>query len=112
VSQPGGRSPDQARQLLEEMARQAPPPYLFSGISKLGEERVAARESLDAPMHQSLREVYQEFRRRVPHGRFNLWVGFQLHPQTFRPQEFIALDSQLCDKAFAGQSGPVPNQPG
>jgi hypothetical protein len=97
--------------MLAQMERQTPPPYLFLGISKLGEERVTAREALDAPIQQSLREVYQEFRRRVAQGRFNLWVGCALHPQSFRPQDIIALDSQLCDKAFATQTASAQNKP-
>ena len=66
---------------------------------------MAKTESLDAPAHETLEGVYREFRRKVPQGkRFAIWVGCDLHPKTFRPQEFIALDSQLCDKAFAGDS--------
>jgi hypothetical protein len=40
---------------------------------------------------------------------FNL--GCALHPQSFRPQDIIALDSQLCDKAFATQPASAPNKP-
>jgi hypothetical protein len=61
-------------------------------------------EALDAPAHETLEAVYREFRRVAPKGRFAIWVGCKLHPKTFRPQEFLALDSQVCDKAFAAPS--------
>jgi hypothetical protein len=105
-------SNEQACQLLAHQERTLPGPYLFLGFGKLGEQPVTAKaEALDAPAHETLEAVYREFRRVVPQGRFAIWVGYQLNPKTFRPQEFLALDSQLCDKAFAAPTPAAPRNP-
>ena len=101
-------SDERTRQTLARQERAIPGPYLFLGFGKLDEQPVMAKpEALDVPAHETLEAVYREFRRAAPQGRFAIWVGCKLHPKTFRPQEFMALDSQMCDKAFA-----MPTTPG
>lgn len=105
-------TPEEARRMLAHQECTLPGPYLFLGFGKLGEQPMIAKaESLDAAAHDTLEAVYREFRRRMPQGRFTIWVGFQLHSRTFRPQEFLALDSQLCDKAFPALIPPMPRKP-
>jgi hypothetical protein len=79
--------------------------------SSMKQPVTAKVEALDVPAHETLEAVYREFRRVVPQGRFSIWVGCTLHPKTFRPQGFLALDSQLCDKAFAAPTPLAPSKP-
>jgi hypothetical protein len=105
-------TPEEASQMLAHQERTLTGPYLFLGFNKLGEQRVTAKaESLDTAAHDTLGAVYREFRRCMPQGRFTIWVGYQLHPKTFRPQEFLALDSQLCDKAFTAPTPATQHKP-
>jgi hypothetical protein len=104
-----GLNSTQARQSILQLEQLTPAPYLFLGWSELGKQRVLARSKpLDAPMHDQLIEVYREFRLKAPEGRFTIWVGFNLHAESFRPQEFTALDSQLIEKAYSLPLGGTP----
>jgi len=67
-----------------------------------------------APQHLALLEVYREFRRLVPVGRFTIWTGCKLDASG-EPREMIALDSQLVEKAHAlplGGRTASSDQPG
>jgi len=82
----------EAAQQLAATERQAPGPYLFLGYSDLGAQRVISRaDPLAAPKQTTLLDVYREFRRVKPSGRFSIWTGFSIDDATGRPREFVAL---------------------
>jgi hypothetical protein len=102
----------EAAQQLAATERQAPGPYLFLGYSDLGAQRVISRaDPLAAPKQTTLLDVYREFRRVKPSGRFSIWTGFSIDDATGRPREFVALDSQLVEKAHVLPIGGLASPP-
>lgn len=95
-----GTNAKDAAQQLAEMERTAKPPYVFLGYGPLSELHKGKRRAnpSKAPKHMALMEVYREFRRLVPSGRFSIMVGFKFDAKG-EPREMIALDSQLMEKA-------------